>query len=65
MVRQLRYIQRMLLIGVLLLLSAVRDAAAADCSSVPTPMKGMNLGGWLVLESWITPSLFHTYEVSA
>jgi len=23
------------------------------------PLAGVNLGGWLVLESWITPSLFH------
>jgi glucan 1,3-beta-glucosidase len=23
------------------------------------PLKGVNLGGWLVLEKWITPSLFN------
>ena len=25
------------------------------------PMKGTNIGGWLVLEPWITPSLFYRF----
>ena len=27
-------------------------------SSKPYKLRGVNLGGWLVLEKWITPSLF-------
>jgi glucan 1,3-beta-glucosidase len=26
-----------------------------------TPVRGVNIGGWLVLESWITPSIFTPY----
>ncbi len=26
--------------------------------ATPTPLKGVNLGGWLVLERWMTPTLF-------
>ena len=25
---------------------------------MPEPLRGVNLGGWLVLEPWMTPSLF-------
>jgi len=27
----------------------------------PTPMVGTNAGGWMVLEPWITPSLFYRF----
>jgi len=27
-------------------------------------MRGVNLGGWLVLEPWITPSIFQAYPLS-
>jgi glucan 1,3-beta-glucosidase len=26
-----------------------------------TPVKGVNIGGWLVLEPWITPSIFNQF----
>lgn len=32
--------------------------APAFGASVPGPLRGVNLGGWLVLEPWMTPSLF-------
>jgi len=35
--------------------SASREALAQPR---PTPWRGVNLGGWLVLEKWMTPSLF-------
>ena len=37
-------------------------AAALSCASAwpygEQPVRGVNLGGWLVLEKWITPSVF-------
>ncbi|KAG9995816.1 hypothetical protein KCU80_g24379, partial [Aureobasidium melanogenum] len=27
-------------------------------------MRGVNIGGWLVLEPWITPSIFQAYPMS-
>eukprot|EP00698_Gefionella_okellyi_P009610 TRINITY_DN2462_c0_g1_i1.p2 TRINITY_DN2462_c0_g1~~TRINITY_DN2462_c0_g1_i1.p2 ORF type:complete len:396 (+),score=69.22 TRINITY_DN2462_c0_g1_i1:30-1217(+) len=41
------------------LLCSVLVAASAQ------PMYGVNLGGWLVLESWITPSLYSNNSVAA
>ena len=35
---------------------ATASAPAADV------MRGVNLGGWLVLEPWVTPSLFYQFE---
>jgi glucan 1,3-beta-glucosidase len=34
------------------------NARLADTSSPKTALHGVNLSGWLVLESWVTPSLF-------
>jgi len=36
---------------------------AALCANGQTVYKGVNIGGWLVLESWITPSLFSSNGV--
>ncbi|KAJ6494809.1 glycoside hydrolase family 5 protein [Mycena vitilis] len=43
--------------------SATAVGASATSSSTPfaygkTPVRGVNLGGWFVLEPWITPSIF-------
>ncbi|KAJ6619730.1 glycoside hydrolase family 5 protein [Mycena sp. CBHHK59/15] len=43
--------------------SSASAAASASASSTPfkygtTPIRGVNLGGWFVLEPWITPSIF-------
>ena len=36
----------------------------ADCPMPMNPaMRGMNIGGWLVLESWITPTIFEQHGV--
>lgn len=40
--------------------AGVRGAQPANASA---SFRGVNLGGWLVLESWITPTLFNTYNV--
>ena len=43
----------------------INPAAAAATSKLgsrpPEIMRGVNLGGWLVLEPWITPSLFEPF----
>ena len=37
-----------------------------DGSTLLIPsIRGVNLGGWLVLEEWITPSLFATFHKAA
>jgi hypothetical protein len=40
--------------------TALAAGVAAPNSSFARPdkMRGVNLGGWLVLEKWLTPSLF-------
>jgi len=39
------------------------QTCTADTHSLPfnTQIRGVNLGGWLVLEPWITPSLFYQF----
>jgi glucan 1,3-beta-glucosidase len=37
-----------------------RDAARPKFTWGSTPMRGVNIGGWLVLEPWITPSIFES-----
>ena len=36
----------------------VGNVRARHTERVPEPLRGVNLGGWLVLEPWMTPSLF-------
>ena len=36
-------------------------AALTGFASAGTPITGTNLGGWMVLEPWITPSLFYRF----
>jgi glucan 1,3-beta-glucosidase len=38
--------------------TAYSRAGASGSDKHPTPLYGVNLGGWLVLERWITPSVF-------
>lgn len=33
-------------------------------STLPKPLYGVNLGGWLVLEKWMTPSLFEGFDAA-
>ena len=33
----------------------------AAANATPKAMVGTNLGGWMVLEPWITPSLFYRF----
>ena len=49
------------------------DSASANSNTPPlsstwtygeTPIRGVNLGGWLSIEPFITPSLFNTYTAS-
>ncbi|KAF2768859.1 putative Exo-beta-1,3-glucanase [Teratosphaeria nubilosa] len=42
--------------------SGKRGASGFDWSS--EVIRGVNLGGWLVLEPWITPSIFQAYDFS-
>ena len=52
----------MLLRKALLKLAAVGSAIAIPIlDKRQGTTKGVNLGGWLVLEPWITPSIFHKY----
>lgn len=48
---------------------ALAASASASASShrndVQEPFRGVNLGGWLVLESWITPSLYSNNSVKS
>jgi len=37
---------------------------ALDAGAAPTRLRGVNLGGWLVLEKWMTPSLFEGLEAT-
>jgi glucan 1,3-beta-glucosidase len=46
------------LAGTAVLLEGNQMLASGQTSSPPRKMHGVNLGGWLVLERWITPSLF-------
>ncbi|KAF8167367.1 exo-beta-1,3-glucanase [Crassisporium funariophilum] len=51
------------LFSFLLLSSVLSSTLAALTFGFPygrTKVRGVNLGGWLVLESWLTPSLFDT-----
>lgn len=45
--------------------STIAASRAQDVKSkfAPLPYRGVNIGGWLVLESWIRPSLFNNYSV--
>ena len=36
----------------------MRASVGRDSQGRPTKWRGVNLGGWLVLEKWITPSLY-------
>jgi len=40
------------------LLVGVLHAGGVSAASVPSPVLGVNIGGWLVLEPWIKPSMF-------
>jgi glucan 1,3-beta-glucosidase len=46
------------LAGVALLMEGNLTLAQAPASAKPGKIHGVNLGGWLVLEKWIKPSLF-------
>jgi glucan 1,3-beta-glucosidase len=55
------------------LFTAWDDSASANSNTPPltstwkygqTPIRGVNLGGWLSIEPFITPSLFNTYQAS-
>jgi glucan 1,3-beta-glucosidase len=46
------------LAGTALWLEGNLALAPAQTFSTPDKIRGVNLGGWLVLEKWITPSLF-------
>ncbi|KAG0659715.1 exo-1,3-beta-glucanase [Monosporozyma unispora] len=35
-----------------------------DAGSMGTPIRGVNIGGWLVLEPYITPSLFEAFRTN-
>jgi glucan 1,3-beta-glucosidase len=45
--------------NILFLLSSVLAALASNIEADSKAMVGTNLGGWLVLEPWITPTLFY------
>jgi len=55
------------------LLAAAAAAMAPHAYGAPIPAgldpdgvyRGINLGGWLVLESWLTPSLYSTHGVAS
>ena len=47
--------------GLLLLLALTASTSALDCGD--GKIRGVNAGGWLLLEPWITPKLFE--EVSS
>jgi glucan 1,3-beta-glucosidase len=47
-----------ILIGHYIDASPTMRALAPDFAWGDDPMRGVNIGGWLVLEPWITPSLF-------
>lgn len=38
--------------------AGLATAFAAPAALLPDPIRGVNIGGWLVLEPWITPLLF-------
>ncbi len=46
------------LVGSGLLAGGLPSLAHAQAASPPPKIHGVNLGGWLVLEKWITPGLF-------
>ncbi|PKU71964.1 hypothetical protein MA16_Dca007328 [Dendrobium catenatum] len=50
-----------LLLSSLVLIS---QSAKAAPNPSPTPIKAVNLGGWLVTEGWITPNLFDEIPVN-
>ncbi|KAI0498587.1 hypothetical protein KFK09_019477 [Dendrobium nobile] len=50
-----------LLLSCLILIS---QSAKAAPNPSPTPIKAVNLGGWLVTEGWITPNLFDEIPVN-
>lgn len=43
------------------MLKSLASIALATIAQAGTPMIGTNIGGWLVLEPWITPSLFYRF----
>ena len=47
----------------LLLLAAFSRTSAHDCGD--DKIRGVNLGGWLVTEPWITPVFFEEENVGA
>lgn len=46
------------LVGAALLMEGSLALSQAQAPPKPGKLRGVNLGGWLVLEKWITPSLF-------
>jgi hypothetical protein len=42
-------------------MNALISAAAIVSSVSAKAITGTNIGGWLVLEPWITPSLFYPF----
>lgn len=47
------------------LLTAALAAATSVAAAAPAPQPvGVNIGGWLVLESWLTPSLYDKWNVT-
>jgi glucan 1,3-beta-glucosidase len=41
-----------------------RDSPTGGINWGTEKLRGVNLGGWLVLEPWITPSIFQAYPMS-
>jgi len=44
---------------------AILAGLGKAASNITEPFRGVNLGGWLVLESWIKPSLYTSNGVKA
>jgi glucan 1,3-beta-glucosidase len=53
-----RFLQTTSLAGAALLSSVGVGSAQTETGAMPKKIHGVNLGGWLVLEKWIKPSLF-------
>merc|ERR1712178_205871 len=45
----------------LALISSIAAFVTAFTSNVDIATRGTNMGGWLVLEPWITPTLFYRF----
>jgi len=50
--------------GVTLVAAGAQPSTPTNFVWGQTEIRGVNIGGWLVLEPWITPSIFEAYDVS-